>query len=129
MDGKIEVMTTHQRIQEQHRRNVSAIVGEGARDRQAQLIATSDLDQIKMVLQALMDKLEGLNLYVRSLHATSTLGKMKPMTEAQESHDYTASDKTSIDFGRPLLASDAVLLPRETKLIEGEIDDNTCDSA
>ncbi len=122
MNNQPEVMTTHQKIQEAHRRNSAEFTGEAARLRTAQHVATSDIDQIKMVLQALMDKLEGLNLYVRSLHASSSIGKMKPMTEAMKDNNVWPNAEP----GQMLLAKEVM---KDVKLIEGEVDDNTSDSA
>jgi hypothetical protein len=64
-----EVMTTHQKIQEAHRENTAQIVGEKVRSRQTQHVVTSDIEQIKVALQALIDKVSSLDLYVRSRNA------------------------------------------------------------
>lgn len=80
-----EVMTTHQKIQEQHQRNTADIIGDKPRMRHAQQVITSDIEQIKMVLQALMDKLTGLDMYVRSQHQrTSSSNQFESKPEPKQ---------------------------------------------
>ena len=78
-----EVETTHQKIQAAHRRNVAEIEGRVHREQKTQHVVTSDMEQIKMILQALMDKLVGLDLYVRS-HQIGRQHERNPSTNFSE---------------------------------------------
>lgn len=110
--SEVKVMTIHERIQAEHTKNVKEFFGDKRPGmKELETPQMNDIDQIKMVLQAIMDKVSSIDLYIR-----------QPQTKIHESTSQEVRDakqdvvEAGKEFGLTYDAqTDALISITETK--------------